>query len=98
METIIKNGKENIWITVNERDGGTVTVTSATFQVFDSSDTSVQASASATIADNSTASPDIYGLVDTSVAGFVACNTYYVLFLVTIGTEVLPFERAFKVV
>ena len=89
MQHIRKNAKENVWIEgYDDHTAGTVTVASATFQVFDADDASVQASASATIADNTTTTPDVYGLVDTSVAAFVNGSAYKVEFVVTIGSEV----------
>jgi len=90
-QQIRKNGKEDVYITVTNRHDptATVTVASATFEVFDADGTSVQAVASATITDNSTVSPDISGLVDTSVVAFTANSWYEVVILVTIGTEIL---------
>lgn len=99
MESIIKNAIEDFYCYVDERDGGTVDVSSATYEVFDSDDVSVQASASASIEDNGTATPDIYGSVDTTASDFVACNTYYVLFSVTMSDGQVPkYKSPFKVV
>ena len=75
------------WIEVTERDGGTVTVSSYTFEVFDKDDTSVQASDTASISGNGTAEVKIYGLVDTTAAAFVAGSSYYVRFTYVIGSE-----------
>jgi len=88
-QNIKKNAKEDVWITVRNRHtpGQTVTVASASFSVNDSDGTSVQGSASATITDNSTLTPDVSGLVDTSAAAFVAASWYEVIFVVTIGSE-----------
>jgi len=90
-QNIRKNAKEDVYITVRNRHtpGQTVTVVSATFSVNDADGTEVQASASATITDNSTLTPDVSGLVDTSVAAFVATSWYEVIFVVTIGSEEL---------
>jgi len=82
-----KNEIKPVWITVYERDGATVTVATADFEVFDTAGASKQASASATITDNGTATPDISGVVDTSVAAFTAGSTYKVQFTVVIGTN-----------
>jgi len=91
-QQIKKNGVEDVWITGTNRHspGTSVTVASASFEVFDVDGTTVQASASATITDNSTVSPDINGLVDTTVVAFVVGSWYEVEFTVTIGSEVIP--------
>ena len=89
IQQIRKNAIEDVYITATNKHspGTSVTVASATFQVYDADGTSVQAVASATITDNSTVSPDINGLVDTSVSGFTANEWYEVVFIVTIGSE-----------
>ena len=77
-----KGEKKNVWIEVSERDAAAFTIASATFEVFDETGTSVQASAVAT--------PDnhkIYGLVDTTTVKFVAGDSYEVKFTFIIGTE-----------
>ena len=90
-QSIRKGAKEDVYISGANRHNpsSTVTVASATFSVNDVDGTEVQASASATITDNSTVSPDINGLVDTSASGFVAASWYEVIFVVTIGSEEL---------
>lgn len=75
------------WMQVTERDGGTVTIATANFEVFDSSGTSVQASGTATPHDNGTTLVKLSGLVDTTVAAFVAGSSYEVKFTYTIGSE-----------
>lgn len=88
MQQMRKNSKEKVWIEAWDDHGGdTVTIDSATFEVFDSDDSSVQTSAPATLTDNGTTTPDICGLVDTSVAAFVANGAYKVEYVVTIGDE-----------
>ena len=82
-----KNEKKDVWIEVQERDGGTVTVASATFEVFDADGDSVQASASASIANNSSTAVKIYGLVDTTASGFASGSAYEVKFTYVIGNE-----------
>ena len=90
-QQIRKNAKEDVYIQItNKHDTtATVTVASATFEVFDADGTSVQTSASATISDNTTLSPDVSGLIDTTDADFTANSWYEVVFVVTIGTEEL---------
>lgn len=100
VQEIAKTGKENVWIWGQDShdETATVTIDSATFEVFDSDGSSVQASASATISDNGTVTPDVYGLVDCTAAGFTSGNYYEVLFLVTIGSEVIPHSVHIKCV
>jgi hypothetical protein len=69
-----------------------------TFEVFDADDSSVQASDDATIVDNGTATPDFYGLVDTTAAAFVVGSSYYARFTITIGTEILFYYVWFMVI
>jgi len=90
-QQIRKNAKEDVYIQVTNQHDPTasITVDSATFEVFDADGTSVQTSASATISDNSTISPDISGLVDTTDADFATNSWYEVVFVVTIGSEEL---------
>lgn len=82
------------WILVEERDGGNLTCTVASFEVFDSDDVSVQASANATIAGSGTDEVLISGEVDTTaqtgtplVDVFEEGSAYYVKFTYEIGTE-----------
>ena len=90
MQFMRKNSKENVWIEGwDDHEGGNATFDSATFEVFDSDDSSVQASAAATISDNGTPTPDIRGLVDTTTASFVASGAYKVEFVVEVGVETL---------
>lgn len=77
-----KNEKKNIWIEVSERDGGSFTINSATFEVLNDSDVIVQASSSATID-----GAKVYGLVDTTASGFTQGNSYKVKFSYIIGSE-----------
>jgi hypothetical protein len=94
---ISKSGKEDVWIYgEDQHTGSTVTITSATFQVFDKDGVSVQASASATLSDNGTATPDIYGLVDCTASGSTDGDYYDVLFLITIGSEIYDFTAHIK--
>jgi hypothetical protein len=88
VQEISKTSKENVWIWGEDiHTGAVVTIDSATFEVFDADASSVQGSAAATLSDNGTATPDIYGLVDCTAAGFTAEEYYEVLFIMTIGTE-----------
>lgn len=82
-----KNEKSDVWNLVEERDGGTVTFTTYTFEVFDMDDVSVQASATASLSGDGTATAYIYGLVDTTDSGFVEGSQYQVKFLYNIGSE-----------
>jgi hypothetical protein len=94
---ISKSGKEDVWIYGEDKHaGGNVTLTSATFQVFDKDKVSVQAQAAATLSDNGTATPDVYGLVDCTAAGFTDGEYYDVLFLITIGSEIHDFTAHIK--
>lgn len=98
-QVLKKNEVDGIHIeSWDDHTGASITIASATFEVFDLDGTTVQASASATITDNSSATPDISGEVDTTVAGFVVGSDYYVQFVVTIGTVVkrpgVPIEIA----
>ena len=88
-QQIRKGSKEDVYISGRNRHtpGATVTIASASFSVNNADGTEVQASASATITDNSTLTPDISGLVDTTASGFVAASWYEVIFVVTIGNE-----------
>ncbi len=84
-----KNEIKNVWIQAEERDGEDITVTQAgtVFDVVDADDAAKQASANASIRNNSTSLVQVYGLVDTSVPGFVDGTTYKVRFTVIIGAE-----------
>jgi hypothetical protein len=90
IQKIAKTEKENVWVWGEDyHTGAAITIDSATFQVFDEDDSSVQASDDATIVDNSTVTPDVYGLVDCTAAGFTAEEYYEVRFTITIDSEVL---------
>lgn len=81
---------KNAGITItNDWTGAVVTIASATFEVFDSTESSVQESGVATVGDNSTVSPDIYGLVNTSVEAFVIGDSYKIKITYIISTETL---------
>lgn len=99
VQCIAKTGKENVWIYAKDlHSGGNITIDSATFEVFDADGSSVQGSASATLADNGTATPDVYGLVDCTASGFTAGEYYEVQFLVTIGAEIFDHRVHIKCV
>lgn len=88
-DPIIKGEKVNIYCGAwDDHTGGIVTISSAVFEVFDAGHNSVQTSGEATIVDNGTVRPDVYGLVDTTQDAFTS-GGYYVLFTVIIGTETL---------
>lgn len=96
---IAKTEAEDAWIYgQDEHTGGAVTIDSATFEVFDVAGVSVQASDTATIVDNGTATPDVKGLVDCRESGFTSGEYYEALFTVNIGNEVLTFTRHIKCV
>ena len=82
-----KNEIKWVWIQVEERDAGVVTVASATFEVFAASGASVQASADAAITNNGTIAVTLSGLVDTSTANFISGATYEVKFTYQIDSE-----------
>ena len=87
MENCVKNEKKYCRIQVTAEDGSVVTVSTYSFQVFDKDGNSVQGSATASISGNGTAAVEIYGLVDTTAAGFTAGSWYYVRFAYVIGAE-----------
>jgi hypothetical protein len=74
-----------LWAEHNHTPGGTVTVGTATFIVFDVSGATVISSASATLDDNSTAKVYIGGLVDGS--SLTADEWYEGVFTVSISGE-----------
>ena len=82
-----KNEIKWVWIQVEERDAGAVTVASATFEVFAAGGISVQASADATITNSGTTAVTLSGLVDTSTASFASGATYEVKFMYQIDSE-----------
>ncbi len=82
-----KNEIKNTWIQIEERDGESITVTSQTFDVIAADDTVIQASGNASVVNNNTALVRIFGLIDTTVAGFVDGTTYKVRFTIVIGAE-----------
>jgi hypothetical protein len=82
-----KSENKNAWIEIDDRDGETVTIASATFDVVDDSDVVVQTSISASLADNGTVLARIFGRVDATQSGFVAGSAYKVRFTYLIGTE-----------
>ena len=86
-----KGEKKNVWIEVAERDAAAFTIASATFEVFDDAGVSVQTSTGASIS-----GAKIYGLVDTSVAAFVAGESYEVKFTFIIGSETYIDKVAIK--
>ena len=87
-EVIFEKGEiKNVWIQIDERDLGTVTTSAQTFDVVDGDDVEIQASGNASVQNNGTSLVQVYGLVNTSVAAFVAGTAYKVRFTVTIGAE-----------
>ena len=86
---IPKNAKDYSRVLVTEDDAGTVTVTDATFLVMNSSDTTIQASASATILNNTTTEVEVYGLVDTTPVTFVDGEWVKCQFTITIDDVIL---------
>jgi len=92
-----KDEIKDVWIEVTDRDAESITISAATFEVFTTADVSIQAVSAASINDNTTISPDVYGLVDTTTTSFSSCNTYYVLFSITIGSEIYKYKAPFKV-
>ena len=88
MQFMRKGSIENVWIEGwDDHNGGNVSFDSATFEVFDSDDVSVQPVGAATISNNGTPTPDINGLVDTTTGSFVANGAYKVEFVVAMGSE-----------
>jgi hypothetical protein len=94
---IDKSGMENVYAYGwDDHTGGNVTLTSATFEVFDMDGASVQGVAAATISDNGTATPDIYGLVDCRTANFTDTEYYDVKYLITVGNEIYGYTVHIK--
>ncbi len=81
-----KNEVKPVEIIVEERDGSSITISSATFEVFDTSGNSVQASSNASITNNSSAAVTLSGTVDTSTSDFTDGESYEVKFTYTIGS------------
>lgn len=99
IQKIEKDSKQNIWAFAwDAHTGGDVTISSVTFKVFDADDASVQASDTATIVDNATATPDFYGLVDSTDAAFVVGSSYYVRFTITVTPEVMFYDVWFEII
>jgi hypothetical protein len=96
----IKAGeKSRVGKTVTATDGSTVGIdaTTTTFEVKDSDDNVTQASALATVADDDTTSPDVYGFVDTTTGTWTVGTDYRVIFTITfddgeIDKPITPFE------
>jgi hypothetical protein len=86
---IPKGAKDYSRILVTEDDGGTMTITSPLFQVYDDADSSIQAEAAASLRNNGTATVEVYGLVDTTAAGFTDGEWVKVKFTITIGDVTL---------
>lgn len=85
---INKNETKKAYISAkDDHKGESVTITSATYEVFDLDGTSIKASASATIVDNSTTTPDVYGEINATGAAFVAGTEYEIIFTVIINGE-----------
>jgi len=99
-EIFEKNEIKNVWVQIEERDQGTVTITTGAdtiFDVVDEDNTVVQASAQASVSNNGTALVKLYGLVDTTAAEFVDGSTYKVRFTAKIGAETYKAYRPMRV-
>lgn len=83
----VKNENKDVRIKVTEVDGGTVTISNAEYTVYDTDGTTVQATASATIANSGTTEATITGAVDTSTSDFALGSAYQVNFKYVIGSE-----------
>jgi len=93
--TLTKGDKANIFCTAwDQHKGDDVTISSAVFEVFDAGHNSVQDEGAASIQDNGTATPDVYGLIDTTQDSFTS-GGYYVLYTVTIGSDVQQHKTPF---
>lgn len=92
-----KNEKKYAGIEITEVDGASLTVISATFLATDSAGTSAQAVGNATITNNISTAVQLYGLIDTSAAGFAAGGNYIVIFTVVIGSETYIWDFPMKV-
>jgi hypothetical protein len=87
-EVIFEKGEiKNVWIQIEERDGGTITTTSQTFDVVDGDDAVKQVSGPATVQNNGSALVQIFGKVNTSVAALADGTAYKVRFTVVISSE-----------
>jgi hypothetical protein len=87
--TIMKNKKKYSRALITEDDKANVTVTNPLMDVVNDEDTVIQDEAAASLDDNGTAAVTIYGLVDTTAAGFVDGEWVKARFTFTIGDEVL---------
>lgn len=88
-EVVFEFGEiKNVWVQIEERDAGEITVDSQTFDVVDDGDSIVQALGNASVANNGTSLVQVYGLVTATAAGGFADNTTYkVRFTIAIGAE-----------
>ena len=95
----IKSGeKKRVGKTITHKDGSTVGIATATFLVRDPDGTATQASGNATIADDNTVSPDVYGFVDTTVGTWNIGTHYRVIFTVTFDDgEINIYDRAVEI-
>jgi hypothetical protein len=85
-----ENEIENVWVERQERNGQEdVTISSQVFDVRNEDGTIVQVSGAASVANNATTLAQVYGLVDTTAAGFVLGNFYDVHFFYDISGESL---------
>lgn len=89
---IPKGAKDYSRILVTEDDGGTVTITNQVFEVLDDSDANIQISGAASLRNDGTTAVEIYGLVDTTAAGFVDGEWVKVKFTFDIGADVTKVE------
>lgn len=97
-DPILKGEIKNIYCGAwDKHTGANVTISSPTFEVFDAGHNSVQASDIATIVDNGTPTPDVYGLVDTTQDSFTS-GGYYVRYTVVIGSETLIHDNVFALI
>lgn len=87
--TIMKDKKKYSRALITEDDDGDVTVTSPLMDVVNDAGTVIQAEAAASLDDNGTKAVTIYGLVDTTAAGFVDGEWVKARFTFTIGDEIL---------
>ena len=96
----IKSGeKKRVGKTITHKDDSAVGIDTATFIVRDVDATATQASGNATIAGDDTASPDVYGFVDTTTGTWTVGSHYRVIFTVTFDDgEIGIYDRPIEII
>ncbi len=77
---------------ITEDDGAVLTVSNQVFEVLNAAGTSIQAEAASSVRNNGTAAVEIFGLVDTTAAGFIDGEWTQVKHTFDIGADVTKVE------